>query len=814
MPQIINISTEYRNEFKNGSDFTANPSDFTQNYTGNAMEKVQCFISASVEWFSNSDLADVWNVDGVNSIITRTVGDFKNDGFRIGQKFVFISDWSSDNSTPNEFEATIDFIRDNGLRIDFTVTSGAVTSTGPQPNVGIRAKGNAPENYLTGIVYNFGFVQNNAASSFTSLVTDNNMSYQAGNIPRVTTPEDLQPVGGILDWVTGSAIVEFVSDSDFTQNYKILHEFIVHPYYRDGELNDLQSNIPQNEFEGSNSLKHVFELDFRQVLSDPNTAIIDRFTDSLGSVGWFDETFNGLGKAYNIVSISYQDTISSNSVESLQAGKRTTVTIEVEKIGGTISAGQKAGFFVSLLPPQSQYQDKTTIQTDNFLYDGLYHVEGGATDIGTNIIKSLDSSIVSDNLVLVAEIEYNATQKSVLSSISSPFYLIGVNIGDISLDNAKTDRLTLNADVNTYITSNDVSGLIQFDKFDIHFGNSEIGVDTGFTSFSGWNQDSLSIEFDFSLERDIAKDAFLNTLSFKLVAYEDATGNYFELDSTNIDISSDIVSNGIQQINVDSERAYLFEDGNQYKKVQVNTGALVGTLQNYSGVFAQKIRWEEWINNLKADPVFFDAAKANNGLNFESSNYSGINGYSVRLLVKANVQGLDDLQNSVSTLYNFFSNPLSVFKYNIGNGYTCVIETFRASNGANLGGETLFNEDTLIRATFTADSGPVTDLTGFWSAIKMQIANDTGQQISELSTTYIDDSDLLKPKQGFSFADMQIVSGNVVTEVLVNSSKIQSGKYNISARIDTPETVDCFVEFMNGDCFEFMNGDLIKYLSQ
>ena len=70
---------------------------------------------------------------------------------------------------------------------------------------------------------------------------------------------------------------------------------------------------------------------------------------------------------------------SNNNVKALQTNKRTRVTIEVSKAIGSFAAGQRAGLFVSLLAPQSIYQDKTTTLIDNFIYDSIYHNEGGGT---------------------------------------------------------------------------------------------------------------------------------------------------------------------------------------------------------------------------------------------------------------------------------------------------------------------------------------------------------------------------------------------------------------------------------------------------
>jgi len=415
-------------------------------------------------------------------------------------------------------------------------------------------------------------------------------------------------------------------------------------------------------------------------------------------------------------------------------------------------------------------------------------------------------------LIIVAELEYSSVQQSTLSSLSSPNYVLGVNIADELLTNANSDRLTLLADTRPYIVSGDVSGLINFDKFDLHFGESNIGVDAGFTDFEGWVEDSLAIEFNFTLERDVLKDAVLNTIEFALVAYKDSTGELFYLDRTNINLSSVVVSGGIQQIEIENNRNYLFVDGNQYKKVTISTGNLVGTLQNYSGIFAQKIRWEDWLINREADTIFYDNTQPNNGLNFKSSNYSGLEGYTIRLVVNANVQGLNDLGVSVPTDYRVLSNDLSISDYNVGNGYTCVIELLRLSNLSPVN-RVLVGEDTLIRATFTADSGAVTDLTGFWSAIRMQIDNEAGQQIRELSINNLDSSGLLKPKTGLSFLDMVIDSGNVVCECVIDGSKAGNFNYNISARIYSPEE-ECFVEFMDGECTEFMDGELTKFMDQ
>ena len=51
MPQLVNISTQYRNKLKNGDAFTDNISDFTTNQTGNVIIQIDSpsYNSARIE---------------------------------------------------------------------------------------------------------------------------------------------------------------------------------------------------------------------------------------------------------------------------------------------------------------------------------------------------------------------------------------------------------------------------------------------------------------------------------------------------------------------------------------------------------------------------------------------------------------------------------------------------------------------------------------------------------------------------------------------------------------------------------------------
>jgi hypothetical protein len=754
------------------------------NLARNVGLKTKFVSTIEIEWFANADLVDIWNVSATK--IVRNVGNFSNDGFYIGQVFDYITDWTSDNTTPIEFNATITSISLDGSTMTFSVNSGAPT-TGVMENVGIRALAGNQANYLTGLFYKFGLIENSEPFTFQSKITDSDNVYYADNVGSgVIRSTDFV----VMDWQgtnkggqTGSAQVRFASNTTYSQTFEVEHIFIIAPYYLDGQLSDIQNNIYPDYLEGDASLKHAYQLDFRLSLSNPNTSIAQIVDNVLGSVGWFNESLNGLNSDYEILSISYQDANSLEPVNSLQYNSKTRATISINKLSGSFIGGEKVGLFVSYLPSQVEYQNTISNFADNFLYDVVYYEEGNPPTVGNGIIKVISSNVSGGNLVIVADFEYTALQQAVLSADSS--YLIGVEAANSVLTNLSTDSVVLLADLANYSEVSILSSLISFPKFNILGHDQQLGVDTGSNTVLVWNEDGMLLDFEFDI--NLNKGALLNSLDFKLVALNTITNTFFELDSFTFDLSNVVISSGVQQIIINQNRGYQLNEGSQFNNAVINIGVNNGGFQKYTGSLGQKISWESWLRNSNADPVFFKANEPNNGLNFKSSNYSNVENYQIRILATGNVSGLDDLNRQINGSFSFFSGDIDSFDYNKDGNNTPVwsafIDTFNEDGTVSFGGAISNEQNTLFRVVWSQDN-PVTTLPNY-VIHRTQPTGDSGRSIYELSSIRppLQQDNPLIPIDGESLTNVYLLNGDVVSECLIDYTKLNGVNWRLSAKI-------------------------------
>ena len=137
------------NQHKNGVDFASNTSDVNTDFAALIGEKVRVISQINLTWHADGNHSDPWDITA--GAIYRPGGSFLNDGFQVGQKFQFYSDWAARITGTQEFTATIDTIQQSGKYTTFTVNSGTQTTTGSaQTNVGIWADlgstpGDAPD---------------------------------------------------------------------------------------------------------------------------------------------------------------------------------------------------------------------------------------------------------------------------------------------------------------------------------------------------------------------------------------------------------------------------------------------------------------------------------------------------------------------------------------------------------------------------------------------------------------------------------------------------------------------------------------------
>tara|TARA_R110001606_G_scaffold91591_3_gene204266 strand:+ start:14633 stop:17119 length:2487 start_codon:yes stop_codon:yes gene_type:complete len=798
---IVIKSSKFYNQFKNGINFTGNPSDYTNNLAGSVMENVKLVQQIDVSWLfaaSSSNSVASTSLGGGDFLITRQSGNWSDDRFYEGDNFIMTY---TNNSGFNQTTGIIS-----------SLSGSQMFATGSLPDSSLNGFVNASvviygDTDLTSMVYKFGLIDNNANFSITSLVSNNDQGYYGSNIGerilgvRDTNFVTLQRLGSYEDWRTGTMRVKYVSDpNSFTQRFEIEHEFTIVPYYLEGELGNLQNNITPPLLAGLNSLKYVYSPGFRTVLSNPNTEKIKTLENNLGSVAWFNENFNGFNNNYQVNSIIYQDANTLGSADGIIIGSKTKVTIEVQKNTGNFTSGERAGIYISYLPDQDEYQNTTlTDLKDNFLYDNSLNNEGLTPTVGDkSIIENYEiSNIVTNTMTLTFDVEYASLQKAFLSNKNSQddiYFIIGVQLGDVTLISGNSDRVTILADVGTYDESADIPDLIVNPSFNLFPYKEVVGVDTGFTSLVQWNEDGFTMQGSFDL--DLNKQAVLNTLEFRLIAENNTTGSFFELDSFVFNVANPIIVSGVQQFNLITTRNYNLESGNQFNDVSLTTGGLAAGLQTYNLRFSQKISWQDWIQNNLVDSIFYDISKPNNNLNDKSSNYSGLNGYTIKLSMFSNLSGVSLLGVGGITDYHLLTPPLNVYDYDLdGNAvpvWSATIETFDPTNLTNLSGAILTGQNTLFKITWVNSSGAVTDLTDFTAIHRIEETDQNGYNIDEVGTLYsYPSNNRVIPKIGFTNLDIFLLAGNVVTECLIDGSQLNSGVgYNLSGKIEVEGTID------------------------
>jgi len=782
-------SQEFLNEFKNDIGFTANLGDFTNNFTGAVMERVKSITTIDVNWSDFISVSNPWTFDATvgNESITRTTGSWETEGFSVGDKCkwlqggIFFAD------------ITILSISLDGLIIFYQLDSGSITNSSDASLFGVSD--------LTALIFKFGLIGNSETFNVESKVSGNDQGFYGSNIGfdtgggvRDLNWVNMQRLGSYADWQTGTMRVRYQQSFNGYQRFEIEHVFMIVPYYLDGEISNLQNKIIPNLLNGTNTLKYAYNASFRTVLSNPNTQKDVTIDNNLGSVAWFGENFNGFNNDYEILSIDYTSLVTLLPEDGLAIGTSTEVEILVKVNNGkTFAPSSRFGVYVSYLPEQNEYQNKTTDLRDNFIYDRAMQNALLLPVNGDTFIKNVTGTVQVDitTMLIRFEVDYTAAQKFKLAGIVGttgiPNYLIGVGLGDNALTSGNADRVVLIADVNQYDQTLDISDLMQFKTFKLYPHNKQIPVG-GSTNLTAWNEDGFTVAFDFEL--NLNKAALLNTLDFKLITFNTVTEEYFELDSYSYNnIGNAIVSGGVQQLNENTTRGYILKSGDQFNEVTLNTGTLSGAgFQGYNGTFSQKFSWQDWIQNINADSIFYDATKPQNNLNFKGSNYSDLNNYEIRMSVLANVYGEQNALISGNTDYLFNSPNITLYDYtkdgNITPVWSGVIETFNNSNLSNLGGAILTGQDTLFRTTWTNSGGAVVSLTGIYGINRIEETGQLGYEITEMSSINEPAANqLLTPNSGTKLF-VYLNAGNVVMECLIDGSLVAAGQsYNLSSRI-------------------------------
>jgi len=789
--EIIVTDRKFFNQYNNDEDFAANPSQTTINLVGNPIENVKYTSTIDVSWGAAASAADVWDVENLGSDLFRfrKSATFVDDGFSIGD----VVDWIfTSKGTTFTTEGTVSNVMTDWMYIQFVSTPPTFVGVTSSKSTSSTINGKSD---LSAVIYRFGLIGNTETTNFISKLTSNNQAYYGESIAQAGPVVTMIPQGTYRDWVTGSAeISRQTNPSTYVQRFDIVHIFKINPEFVDGELTNLQNDIVSAVLAGGDSLKYVFEIDFQTSLSNPNSKKTVSEDAIIGSVGPFGSNFNGFNNNYTIVSVDYEDTATTTTQTGLLISQQTKATIIVEKIGGAFISTDRIGAFVEYLATASQYTNTLTDQTANFMYGVGYCLADGTPVNGTGSVTTVTATVDgNDDIVLEILTNYTTTEQKVLQAQAVPNFLIAIQIGDITITSDSSDRVILVAEAGDYSVDTDIPGLMSVTKFDFYTQDKVIGVEAGTTDFIGWNEDNMVVDGAFTL--DTTKSAVINNLFMNVIAYDNVTGASFLLDSYEFDISNAVVSGGIQQLIISDSRNYDLVAG-QFNDVTLSVGGNVAGVQTYNFTFAQKITWQDWIENLNAATVFFDATKPNDNLNFKASNYSDLSDFDIKFELTGNVAGISTLGVFGNTPYNFLSPDNIVFDYELDGNPTPIwsstIETFTEDGVTNLNGGILTNGDnTLMKVTYTNSVTPATTAIDYWGWHHIEpFESLTAATIQENSNVVTNTDDLLIPIVGETDLLITVVAGKIVTQCLIDGTTVNSSvQYDLSSRLQSPNEI-------------------------
>ena len=792
MAVITNIiSSKFYNRINNGDSMIDNLADFAPNLAGNAGESCRAVIDNEIIIESFSSAQNVFTVNqpspGSDFILTQELLNFTDEGFKAGDRFSFERYY---DLGPQTFTGDIVSINRDGRDIQFTLNTGSVTPGFNTTEYGIRRIFLGQE--YKGAVLNFGLIENNETTNYLNKTTGEEQQYYFINDSGLESGTNVgTPKGVYNSWVTNAMNLLTSGIGTTKLRVEIFHNFIINPYYREGESDDISNGILRPEYDNGNSLKYVWQCNLREEIVNPNSELTFGDSETNGSVGDFGENFNGLDNNYAIQSIDYTDVISGDIVESLQIGKKTRIRINVTKIGG-IEPATRFGLIHSYLPAQAEYTNTRTFFRQNLIYSELYHTDSDPISTGATEIKSLNSTINAGVLEITAEIEFAVEQQ--LRLLDTSEYLLTVSISDPNLSAASSDRVNLVAQLSNYTSASNVDELVSVNSF----GFLQLGQQKGdlpSPSLETWNEDGLLANVDFKI--DLAKNAFINSLQMLLVAHNEQQNSFFQLDSFDFPLGSGVISNGVQEFNIDQERGYPLGTADAFNEVSFKTGMPISNFQGYELFIAQKIAWEDWIRNLNADTVFFNNTKPNDNLNFLSSNYSQLEGYKVKMLMRIGLSGVDNLGKDIVGISNQFSQEIVVSDYNEDKLNTPFVwsaqfKTFTEDGTQELGLtdarlNLLSGQNTLFRIIWTNSIAPVTDIAGILAVNRIQQENDSGKQIFELSNDGVSPILVTNPLKGISgnYLAPYIQGGQVYCDVIIDASRIAPNTaYKLSGKIN------------------------------
>lgn len=561
---ITVTSRKYYSQDVNGMDFSLNLGDYTTNLVGAAGEKKRSVIT--FDQYVGTVPADSGDIEIDGTTLIRTTGSYINEDWRAGYEGRATSVIGGVTFT---FRITAISLAEDVITFD--LLSGIAT---PATYTDLVLEITSD---LLACVFRYGLIENSEGTNFTNKVDSSEMMYQLNGILTGATLTAMNYTGGAVSWYTGPASIRRTGAvTAGVAEYEIVQDFII-PYYIQSWMTDILAHtLPTDLWQGTKTLKHVWDIVFRQALSNPNYDI--NYTDDsiLGSAGFFGENYNGFGNNYTFALTSYTDTLTGDVVAGLQINRKTTVNFTITSAAKFTSSSRIAIYGSSVRVPLD-YTGKTTEFIPIWNYDSLT-VTAGTNNTGTGTITRLDSTVDNTSLITCeADFEFTAAQQLLLYSDTTKLLLVDQFMiwgltADPLLTAAASDKAGHVLDVCDLVRDTDVADLFNVTSFEVLKHDCNL-LDGGYSNVSGYIEEGMMARLRFTL--DLNNGAYLKRLRMQTYAFNSSTGEGFPVTDYDVDLSSGVLiptgSPGIskQAFSLDTTRGYRLPSGDFMNRVRL-----------------------------------------------------------------------------------------------------------------------------------------------------------------------------------------------------------------------------------------------------
>lgn len=762
-------------------------------FAGLVGDRLSCVIEFYVKWGAENKRLIF---DGATKTITM-LNDLDTSKFDVEGEFKVGDIFTVVDTASNDGDLTIASISDDGRAI--TTVEALTDETAEDCSL----HGVTP---VTALDFYYNLIKNDGVEDYLSLVDKGtSLRYTVDGIDASNvTPVKFTIGTNSYGWVTepvvageSSSTIQGVAIADYKQKFKIIQEFYVTPFFIRDQINNFLSTpkTATDLYANGAALKYIFKLDAKFDFTDPLIPHSGGISDENGIGGWFDQNIVRSRPDYTLVSIAYQDDVTSETVERIDIARVTNVTVVLNSAAGQFknSGGASDTKFVvnAMTCPLDVESYINTVKTlrQNFIHDRILLAcgdsETGGDQEGTDyqMLKNIVCTFNSTSQVTITfQIDIAAAAQAILiaKASSNRYYLLWISTQSIDITTTKqSDRVPVLVDFQNADYDQDDDTLFQIVD-DVKIYNYPDSFVNPRSEMKGFTRDGFFIRAPFKLKY---VDGALLTKFGAMVVAENSDGERIILQQDEFDTSAfkgDV--DGIQPISVEKKgNAYWIAIGGPQAVAKIIRYEAndAGDFANYEFQHNVRFRWEETV--LLDPPSRFFPEGTMKWIDYQA------NGFELKYIIYASMELGDHVTD--------YEQVVTVEIVDDAQNYGFTIESIKTSSvdeTEDFDGGISAEENTLVTAVFKRQA-PLAFPPGFdgYTAtlgidradgglfIRREINSDIA---TEESSRWLDINEEL---EGVAEVTVNIQAGTVTVKAIVDYSQLDSEKdYLLDARLD------------------------------